>query len=230
MGEEKAKKAFVLYKKYAKPISMMSDEQAGILLKSIFAYEDGNEIEIEDLAVSLLFQLIKEDLDDNNERYEEIRAKRIEAGRKGGRPRKESESESEEANGSEEKAKKANGFSEKQTEAKKAVSVSVSVSDSILKEKDNTSYYPKRKVENFIPPTVDEVKSYAQQMNYSGFNAESFVNFYQSKGWMVGKNKMKDWKAAVVGWQSRNKDKPPGKQPLRNAQTGETRNLDFLAR
>ena len=40
-----------------------------------------------------------------------------------------------------------------------------------------------------------------------GYNvdAERFVDFYRSKGWLVGKNKMKDWKAAVRSWHSRNK-------------------------
>ena len=52
----------------------------------------------------------------------------------------------------------------------------------------------------FVPPTVDEVGFYCAERNNS-VDAERFVDFYQSKGWMVGKNKMKDWRAAVHTWE-----------------------------
>ena len=58
----------------------------------------------------------------------------------------------------------------------------------------------------FVPPTVDEVRDYCEERG-NGINANDFVDFYQSKGWMVGKNKMKDWKAAVRTWErSRTKE------------------------
>lgn len=52
----------------------------------------------------------------------------------------------------------------------------------------------------FVPPTVEEVAEYIKSKNYT-VDPESFVNFYESKGWYVGKNKMKDWKSAVNVWQ-----------------------------
>ena len=55
---------------------------------------------------------------------------------------------------------------------------------------------PKR----FVPPTVDEVRAYCDERN-NNVDAESFVDFYESKGWYVGKNKMKDWKSAVRTWE-----------------------------
>lgn len=51
----------------------------------------------------------------------------------------------------------------------------------------------------FVPPTLDEVREYIEKQGYS-VDAEKFIDFYQSKGWMVGKNKMKDWKASVRTW------------------------------
>lgn len=57
---------------------------------------------------------------------------------------------------------------------------------------------PKKK--NFIPPTVEEVAEYCCSRS-NGIDAQSFVDFYTCKGWMVGKNKMKDWKAAVRTWE-----------------------------
>lgn len=59
----------------------------------------------------------------------------------------------------------------------------------------------------FTPPTLKEVESYIKAQKYD-MDASRFVDFYQSKGWMVGKNKMKDWEAAVRNW---SKDKPKTK-------------------
>ena len=52
----------------------------------------------------------------------------------------------------------------------------------------------------FIPPYVDMVREYCIERNNS-VDAQAFVDFYSSKGWMIGKNKMKDWKAAVRTWE-----------------------------
>ncbi len=56
------------------------------------------------------------------------------------------------------------------------------------------------KRESFTPPTLEEVKAYCQERK-NGVNWERWHNFYSAKGWMVGKNKMKDWKAAVRTWE-----------------------------
>ena len=56
----------------------------------------------------------------------------------------------------------------------------------------------------FTPPTVEDVRAYCQERK-NGISPEGFVNYYTSKGWMIGKNKMKDWKAAVRSWESRQK-------------------------
>lgn len=57
----------------------------------------------------------------------------------------------------------------------------------------------------FTPPSVDDVSTYVQAQGYH-VNAGRFVAFYEQKGWMVGKNRMKDWKAAVRSWETRWKD------------------------
>ena len=54
----------------------------------------------------------------------------------------------------------------------------------------------------FVPPTPDEVTEYARSVGYL-LDGASFVDFYESKGWMVGKSRMRDWKAAVRTWRSR---------------------------
>ena len=53
---------------------------------------------------------------------------------------------------------------------------------------------------------MNEVQSYCLERN-NGVDAQKFVDFYTAKGWYVGKNKMKDWKAAVRTWENGNKNK-----------------------
>lgn len=65
---------------------------------------------------------------------------------------------------------------------------------------------PKRT--RFIPPTVDEVRTYCQENDYL-INPEYFVDYYTANDWMAGKNKMKDWKAAVRNWNRREVEKHP---------------------
>ena len=52
----------------------------------------------------------------------------------------------------------------------------------------------------FIPPTEEEVRAYCQERN-NQINPEQFVNYYESIGWKVGKNKMVSWKAAIRTWE-----------------------------
>ncbi len=64
----------------------------------------------------------------------------------------------------------------------------------------------------FMPPTLDEVTDYCRERG-NRVDPEKWFDFYASKGWMIGKNKMKDWKAAVRTWE---KDSG-GSQPVRKA-------------
>ena len=61
----------------------------------------------------------------------------------------------------------------------------------------------------FTPPTLSEVSAYCTERN-NEVDPEAFISFYQSKGWKVGNQPMKDWKAAVVTWEKReqNEKKP----------------------
>ena len=63
-----------------------------------------------------------------------------------------------------------------------------------------------KKVARFIPPTVDEVQAYCEERK-NGVDARCFVDFYESKNWVVGKAKMKNWKAAVRTWERNRRDK-----------------------
>ena len=65
----------------------------------------------------------------------------------------------------------------------------------------------------FTKPTLEEVKAYCAERN-NGVDAERFIAHYDAVGWKIGKAPMKDWKAAVRTWESRDKEK---RQTGRNA-------------
>lgn len=68
------------------------------------------------------------------------------------------------------------------------------------KRSNATENEANRKAERFSPPTLEEVKAYCKERD-NKVNAEAFVNFYTSKNWYVGSNKMKDWRASVRTWE-----------------------------
>lgn len=70
--------------------------------------------------------------------------------------------------------------------------------------KDSIGKVNNKKNTAFVKPTLDEVKNYCLERNNS-VDPGSFIDFYESKGWLIGKNHMKDWKAAVRTWEKRNK-------------------------
>ena len=59
-------------------------------------------------------------------------------------------------------------------------------------------------VKRFTPPTLEEVSSYCEERQ-NGVDAQRFIDFYASKGWKVGNQGMKDWKACVRTWEQREK-------------------------
>ena len=75
----------------------------------------------------------------------------------------------------------------------------------------------KEKNENntFTPPTAEDVKSYClERKNF--VNANTFIDFYESKGWMVGRNKMKDWKACVRTWEKSSTEHHKQQEPIQD--------------
>ena len=72
--------------------------------------------------------------------------------------------------------------------------------------KDNISLSKDKHINNkgtsFKKPEVNDIKEYCLWRN-NGIDAETFFDFYESKNWMVGKNKMKDWKACMRTWEKR---------------------------
>ena len=92
----------------------------------------------------------------------------------------------------------------------------VSIIDTNNKEDiniNNNSLY-KRESSRFQKPSIDEIRQYCISRNNS-VDPEQFFNFYESKGWTIGKSPMKDWRAAVRTWEKREKEVPQRKRESR---------------
>jgi len=81
------KKSFILYQDYEQHIQLLTDEQAGKLLKAIFLYNQGHDVEMEPI-VQMAFSFIKVNLDRDMEKYESVKERNKINGLKGGRPSK----------------------------------------------------------------------------------------------------------------------------------------------
>lgn len=90
------------------------------------------------------------------------------------------------------------------TEANRKQTVSEKENEKEKEGEIENECYIARARTRFVPPTLDEVIAYCQERGNS-VDAERFVSFYESNGWKVGKNPMKDWRAAVRTWERDNR-------------------------
>ena len=66
-----------------------------------------------------------------------------------------------------------------------------------------------KKSKVFVKPTVEEIRAYCNKRK-NNVDADAFFDFYESKGWVIGKSPMKDWQAAVRTWERERSDKQSG--------------------
>lgn len=183
-------------------------EEKGRLIEAMIAYARGDPV---DLAGNerFVFPAFRSQLDRDAEGYASIVNRNQSNGRKGGRPKK-----VETQNNPENPV----GYLETQKSQDKDKD----------KDKDNIesgAKAPQEKRKRFFPPTLDEVRnemqSYCAEKRLSrdaATEAERFIDYYASNGWKVGKNAMKDWRAAARGWLRRSSAQSSGGTPSANTQ------------
>ena len=167
--------SFVMYRSFWEAIKELPDEQLSASIKAIANYAlYGEEENINGVAKSI-FIMAKPQIDANNKRYLN--------GTKGGR--------------STTKTKP----SDNQTITKDEPNENDNVNDNendlkdVSPDGDNTKPSPKR----FTPPTRQEAAVYCEEKGYK-LDVDRFIDYYTANGWMVGINKMKDWRAALRNW------------------------------
>ena len=89
----------------------------------------------------------------------------------------------------------------------------------------NTIQSESNTIGRFTPPSVEQVTEYCKERN-NNVDPQSFVDFYTAKGWMVGKNKMRDWKAAVRTWEQ-NRTQQKKRNAALNYQQSEIKKEDW---
>jgi len=172
------RKSFVLHIDSLDILDDLEDEQVAKLFRAIKAFQNDEEVEL-DAITKMVFLPFKNQFTRDNEKYAETCKRRAEAGSKGG------------------KAKVANASKSKQTVANQA-----NLADSDSKNKSDSKSNNKNK--RFIKPSVQELNSYFLEKGIKNtLEAEKMFNYYESNGWQVGRNKMKDWKAAARNWISK---------------------------
>lgn len=177
--------SMVFYRSFFNAIKSIQQEEQLKVYTAIMEYAlNGTEIELSDVPLAL-FTVMKPQIDANNDRYIN--------GRKGGRPKT---VKPEDSNGCNNKKPMVSVNAENK-KPNDNVNENDNVNDNVNVDENDKKENLKRKI--FKPPTPNEVREYCEDKGYS-VDADRFVDFYACKGWMVGKTKMKDWKAAARNW------------------------------
>ena len=196
------KKSFVLYLDSLPQWDMLTDAQAGVLIKALFHYHDsGARLNSGDGMLMMAFSFLAAQIDRDSEKWEHVRESRASSGKKGGAPRGNTNAQKQ--------AKQANGCfvcSKQAKQAKQAVNVNVNdnvndnvnVSGSVIQDGE-AALPPDRPQQQQIPPDLETVRAYAQEIG-SAVDAAHFMDYYQGNGWMCGRNPMRDWKAVFRIW------------------------------
>ena len=201
------KNSFVFYETFELVIEELSEEMQLKFYRYITQYGlHGIEPEVTGIEKAIWTQ-IQFAIDQAQNR----RKRAIENGNKGGRPNK-TITENNPNETQKNQTITENNPNETQAKPNNNLNVNVNANDNDnvndnVKSKGTSCEVPSSKSSRFIPPTLAEVEAYCFTRNNS-VNAQQFIDFYSSKNWYVGKNKMTDWRASVRLWESRSKTSP----------------------
>lgn len=198
------KKTFVLYLDWCPLIFALSDEQAGVLFKSLFRYQIGEEVDIEDPMTSAIYKMIVARFEVDSEKYEAICERNRINGAKGGRPKQSEEVSTTKPSGffgkpkiTQNNPKNPDGYFGNPND-----NDNDNDNDKDIKKESRERKTVAKATTPFRKPSVEEVREYCEQRG-NHIDPERFVNFYESKGWKVGNQSMKNWKACVITWEKR---------------------------
>lgn len=82
---------------------------------------------------------------------------------------------------------------------------------------ENPTTETKKEVKKFVKPTIEELKEYSSEIGFKDFDANYFYDYYESNGWKVGKNSMKDWKATIRTWKKNESNSTSSKPKIKPA-------------
>lgn len=203
MAEGKNK--IIVYADWIEIFEPLSDEEAGKLIKHFFRYVNDYDPASPDRLTTLLFDgSIKPTLKRDLKKWEEMVGKRSDAGKISAEKRKQHPPTSVEND----PTKSTSVESVEQTSTKSTDNDNVKDKDIVIDNETDTVILLEKETKRFRIPDVTEIEHHLifdKNTNplIAKRHANEFFNFYESNGWKVGKNKMKNWKAALSGWISR---------------------------
>ena len=190
------KKEYVkLWLSYASYFEALGDVEVGRLVRAMITYRASREEPKFNGNERFIWPAIKRDIDESIAAQEVAANAYRENGKKGGRPPK--------PNWNLENQKNQSGFSE--TKKTYGQGQGQGHRSKVKGHGQDNSPNPLQGIPHrFVQPTVDEVRSYCQERG-NDVDPDRFVDFYAAKGWKIGNQPMKDWKAAVRTWEKREK-------------------------
>ena len=218
------KKSIILHTDSAEQWNLLTDEQAGQLIKALLVYsQTGDQIETDDGMLKMAFSFISAQLDRDREKYDEkcAKNKRIADEREKKKIAEREKREQEETNVHERARTCTNAtYTDTDTDTDTESDTDTDT-DTETDININTCADKPRTRTRFTPPSVEEVAEYCRERG-NRVNPQQFVDFYASKGWKVGNAPMKDWKAAIRStWERQERQqsraapaKPYAKQPV----------------
>ena len=187
----------LFYKDWYEAFQELSDDERLKAYEAVFRYAFEGE-KPQDKLIRIITSTMRSTIDRDNQKFEETSRRRREAVSKRWNAYKSMQSNTNDTIPTENENEKEKGIEKENDNEPTNVGES---------KKEKTSNEVKKKVASqsgrvFKRPTVSEVEAYCKERgNY--VNAQQFVDFYESKGWVVGKSPMKDWKAAVRTWEQK---------------------------
>ena len=197
------RESFVFYRSFYEAISECPDDVQLELYKAIafYSFSPDEEPQLTGVAKALWIAF-KPQLDANNRRYLNG-LKGAEHGAKGGAPVGNNNAKKEAEQG---QTDSKTTPKQPQNNPKTTPNVNDNDNDNDLKKKELLSSSSKKeRQQQFNKPTLQEVADYCFSMGYT-FSPEAFHAYYESNGWKVGRNQMKNWKAACVTWQKKERE------------------------
>ena len=176
-----------LYASYLESLSPFTDEECGRLVRAMLNYAATEDVPQFDGNERFIWPSLQAQIDRDIETYQAKCSRNRANGSKGGRPHKNPAVIPETERFLEKPKKPKEKEKEKEQEKENE------------QEQENIGADKPPIRSRFSSPTVDQVKAYCTEKGYT-VDADRFVDYYTSNGWRVGKNPMKDWKAAVRNW------------------------------
>lgn len=190
-------------------LSILDDKSFRAVFTAMAGYvQNGIEPDALEPIEQIAFESMRSFMDENIKTYQRSILAHREAGRKGGRPKKTGENQKV----FNDNQTKPIGFLEKPNETKRPLKYKVqSTTDTKVSDSSSAEALPPTPKTRFSPPDVETVKSYFAEKGGTEGQAIRFHAYYESNGWKVGRNPMKNWKAAASGWISRDREQQPNK-------------------